>query len=286
MKRLLCMLLTAVIVFNSIPAQKVEASKLKPQLNKKVVTIEVGETVKLRVIKTKKKVTWKSNKPKIASVNKKGKITAKKEGIATITAKVGKKKYKCLVNVCEGYGDLAIYLYDEKDVDAKTFFLIPKNGLAKKYKQSLCQPSTTLNKYHIYNQIDAKYYIPSVDEWDNYSQAPVTITENIPAGDYYLVYRLYRRSSEEVDDYNKIVSGRDFYTEDGYDWSAYYSACSAYFNNMPFSKYLSDETRKTIGECIDTMNGYVTYYEEIQINPDETKKVNLRRYMVLPKIEE
>lgn len=45
------------------------------------------------------KATWKSSNPKIASVTSKGKVTAKKKGTATITAKVGKKTYKCKVTV-------------------------------------------------------------------------------------------------------------------------------------------------------------------------------------------
>ena len=52
-------------------------------------------------IKTKftKKVKWSSNKKTIATVTRKGKVTAKKQGTAVITAKIGKKKYKCKVKV-------------------------------------------------------------------------------------------------------------------------------------------------------------------------------------------
>lgn len=38
-------------------------------------------------------------KEKVATVSKKGKVKAKKPGKTTITAKVGKKKYKCKVIV-------------------------------------------------------------------------------------------------------------------------------------------------------------------------------------------
>ena len=44
-------------------------------------------------------ITWKSNKPKIATVNKSGKVVAKKKGKATITATVNGKKVKCVVTV-------------------------------------------------------------------------------------------------------------------------------------------------------------------------------------------
>lgn len=50
---------------------------------------------------TGKKVTYKSSDTKVVSVDKKGKLTAKKKGKATITATVNKKSYKCTVNVYE-----------------------------------------------------------------------------------------------------------------------------------------------------------------------------------------
>ena len=48
---------------------------------------------------TDQKITWKSSNKNIASVNKNGKITAKKKGTVTITATVLKKKYTCKVTV-------------------------------------------------------------------------------------------------------------------------------------------------------------------------------------------
>ena len=53
----------------------------------------------MKVKGTKKKVKWSSNKKTIATVTRKGKVTAKKQGTAVITAKIGKKKYKCKVKV-------------------------------------------------------------------------------------------------------------------------------------------------------------------------------------------
>lgn len=47
----------------------------------------------------KKKVKWSSSNRMVAVVSKKGKVTGKKAGKATITAKIGKKKYKCKVVV-------------------------------------------------------------------------------------------------------------------------------------------------------------------------------------------
>ena len=74
-----------------------EAAKIK--LNKTKVYLLKGQTVKLKVTGTKKKVTWKSSKKKVATVSKKGKVKAKKAGKTTITAKVKGKKYKCKIIV-------------------------------------------------------------------------------------------------------------------------------------------------------------------------------------------
>ena len=73
------------------------ASKVK--LNKTKATITVGKTVTLKVKNTKKKVKWSSSNKRIATVSSKGKVKGKKAGKVTITAKIGKKKYKCKVTV-------------------------------------------------------------------------------------------------------------------------------------------------------------------------------------------
>ena len=69
------------------------------RLNKTAVTLIQGKTVKLRLIGTKRKVTWKSSNKKIAKVNKKGVVKALSPGKCTITAKVRGKKLKCKVTV-------------------------------------------------------------------------------------------------------------------------------------------------------------------------------------------
>lgn len=68
-------------------------------INKKKVTIYIGESVQLKLNKAKGKIKWSSTNAKIAKVSKKGKVIAKKNGKVTITAKNGKKKYTCVVKV-------------------------------------------------------------------------------------------------------------------------------------------------------------------------------------------
>ena len=56
---------------------------------------------------TDKTVNWSSSDPSVASVDAGGKVTAVKEGSATITAKSGGKTATCAVTVhlSEGAGD-------------------------------------------------------------------------------------------------------------------------------------------------------------------------------------
>lgn len=81
------------------------AAKRKPSLSKKRIVLKVGKSKKLKVkrISKKTKVKWKSRNRKIASVSKRGKVTAKKAGKTTITCtfKYKGRKYtkKCKVVV-------------------------------------------------------------------------------------------------------------------------------------------------------------------------------------------
>ena len=62
------------------------------------VTMKAGQSKTLRV-KTAGKVKWSSSNKAIVSVNKKGKIVARRAGKAKITAKYGKKKTVFVVTV-------------------------------------------------------------------------------------------------------------------------------------------------------------------------------------------
>lgn len=90
----LLVIVTAFTLGFEIP---VHAAKVK--LSKKSITLEVGQKKTIKVKGTTKKVTWSSSDKKIATVNSKGKITAKSEGTCNITAKVGSKKLTCKVTV-------------------------------------------------------------------------------------------------------------------------------------------------------------------------------------------
>jgi len=70
-----------------------------PELSVKKKTLIAKQTYKLNVKGATKKVKWTSSNKSVATVSSSGKITAKKAGTATITAKVNGKSLKCKVTV-------------------------------------------------------------------------------------------------------------------------------------------------------------------------------------------
>ncbi|MBE5957503.1 MAG: hypothetical protein E7254_01390 [Lachnospiraceae bacterium] len=110
MKKIIGILLIIVLVLCT-PASvyHVEAKTLKRTkkitLNKKTSELEIGQRIKLKVKKVKpakslKKVKWKSNKPNVAIVSKKGIVKAVGIGTAKITAtSVSNKKAKAVCKI-------------------------------------------------------------------------------------------------------------------------------------------------------------------------------------------
>ena len=82
---------------------KKKISTTKLTVNRKSLTLKKGKTYTLKVTVSPEysqdKVTYKSSNKTIATVNSKGRITAKKKGTAKITIQSGKKKVTCKVKV-------------------------------------------------------------------------------------------------------------------------------------------------------------------------------------------
>ena len=70
------------VICPDLAVTTVKAATIK--INKTKITLIKGQKYKLKIIGTKSKVTWKSSKKSIASVNAKGVVTAKKIGTAKI----------------------------------------------------------------------------------------------------------------------------------------------------------------------------------------------------------
>lgn len=102
---ILALFLTSAAVVPAAPAAAAKKAKVTVKLNKKKVPLTVNARYKLKakVKPAKARVTWKSSRPKTASVSLKGQVTAKAVGTATITAtaRYGKavKKASCKVTV-------------------------------------------------------------------------------------------------------------------------------------------------------------------------------------------
>ena len=98
-RRIISMFMVLVMLF-SFSGTEATAAK-KPKLNETEITMKKGDTFKLKVTNAGKKVTWKSSNSAIVSV-KNGKLTAKKKGKATITAKTNGATLKCKITVESG----------------------------------------------------------------------------------------------------------------------------------------------------------------------------------------
>lgn len=104
MKKLLCALLVLGMICGSLslnPDTAIiqEAYAAKVKMSKTLLTLTKGKSSKLSIKGTKKKAKWSSSNKKIATVSSKGKVSAKKAGSCTVTAKVKGKKYRCRVIV-------------------------------------------------------------------------------------------------------------------------------------------------------------------------------------------
>lgn len=75
----------------------VQAASIKLSTTSK--TLHIGYGCKLNITGTKKKVTWSSTNPKVATVTQSGYVTAKSKGNTIIKAKVNGKVYQCKIAV-------------------------------------------------------------------------------------------------------------------------------------------------------------------------------------------
>ena len=108
-KQLSILLLTAILiagmggVMSHSTRQVYAAGNKKMKLNHSSVTMQTGTKRTLKITKGKPSgtVKWSSSNKKVAAVSKTGVVTAKKKGIAVITAKTkkGKKTAKCKIKV-------------------------------------------------------------------------------------------------------------------------------------------------------------------------------------------
>lgn len=118
MKKFISLLLSVVLCL-SLMAPAVAYAR-SPKLNKSKLELRSGDTYSLKLNGVSGGITWTSSKKSVATVSSKGKVTAKKEGKATITATANNKKYKCSVTVLSNKTTdilLGIFNFDELPIE-------------------------------------------------------------------------------------------------------------------------------------------------------------------------
>lgn len=107
-RRILCFVLVVVLMLSSegmLPQisgsgfEKVQAQAATVRLNRTSCVLDIGKTMYLKMLGTKSKPKWYTSNKNVVAVSSIGLVAAKKTGSAVITAKIGKKSYKCRVRV-------------------------------------------------------------------------------------------------------------------------------------------------------------------------------------------
>ena len=124
-----------------VTVKKVDVKKIN--LNKTKVALNKGETITLTgtiepTNATNKKITWKSDNTKIATVTKEGKVTAKTKGETKIRAIADGKEATCKITVSENVKEIELNKNQVKLYIGETFKLNatvkPSNAANKELK--------------------------------------------------------------------------------------------------------------------------------------------------------
>lgn len=103
-KQIIAIFLIGALALSMLSGTETEAKKKKkPKFNKTKITMKVGDKKSLKIKNsTSKKIKWSSSNKKVVSIAvslRNCRLTGKKAGTSLITAKVGKVKLKCKVDV-------------------------------------------------------------------------------------------------------------------------------------------------------------------------------------------
>jgi hypothetical protein len=101
---ILCITIAPAPVYAAVPSYNLSSIKK--------ITITENKTAKLTLPTKYKNIAWKSSNTKVASISKKGTLTANASGTSTIIATSGKTKFSCKVYVNEDYSEWILYSTD------------------------------------------------------------------------------------------------------------------------------------------------------------------------------
>lgn len=168
---------------------KKKATVKKIALNKSQYVLKKGQKVKLKASILPKaakntKIIWKSSKPKVAIVNKKGIVKAKaKKGKTVITVKAGNKKAKCTIIIGTPVkkitsSGIKLTVGQKKQLITK---IKPTNATIKKLQyKSLNSSVATVNKSGLVTAKKAgttKIKITATDCGKVIKKVPITVTK-------------------------------------------------------------------------------------------------------------
>ncbi len=136
MKKIFSMFLAIIMIAVLSAPGSAQAATIK--ISKTKATLEVDATLQLKITGSDSAVKWTSSKETIATVSKKGLVTAVKAGTATITATVDGKDYDCSVFVVNSkntnitVGETVEFTSGEyivgEDITAGTYTITAING--------------------------------------------------------------------------------------------------------------------------------------------------------------
>ena len=102
-KKILGILLSIIMLFSIISTNTYNSQAANTSISHKKMLAEVGNTKVIKLNDNKKNVVWTTSNKKVVSIVSKSrtrvKLKALKKGKATITAKIGDKKYYCKITV-------------------------------------------------------------------------------------------------------------------------------------------------------------------------------------------
>jgi hypothetical protein len=219
-------------------AAVVQAATVK--LTKKTLSLEVGESYTLKITGTESSVTWKSSDKSIATVNKKGKVSAVEVGTATITATVNKKKFTCKVTVTAKENPLVTNApFGAQLVTYGAFTsVIPEDWESKIYAQDG-------------NNIVAYMYPKNADPNVSISNVTLTIQETgIAKPDYSLVKMTFEQKITEELIISQLAQGGIDATLSDFKTSDYEATLGTAFKIDYTAHYLEGTEEKTFTQTI------------------------------------
>ena len=201
--KLIIFALMALFVFGQYaPAQAANKTSDPITLNRTVYTLKKGKTIRLKATLNKaagipsgtKKlaVIWKSSNPKVASVSGNGKVTAKKNGKTTITARIKGTRIKASSRITVGVPVSRIKI-SGKPVSLKMgerftlkTTISPKKASVKKLAYESSNPKVaTVSKKGVIRAVSAgtaKIRVTAADGSGKKASCTVTVTEStVPA---------------------------------------------------------------------------------------------------------